>query len=314
MSDGRKVAIVGAGSIGIAWAVTFSRAGWTVAVQDPDRGRLDLVRDEAGDRLARLRRHRLLDDDVDSITARIEPFQDLAGAVSDAAVVVECAPERLELKRGVYEMVLADAPGEAIVTSSTSALKPSDLFSGLAGSDRCLVAHPTNPPYLLPVVELVPSGETSDETLRRAREIFSGVGMAPIVVRAEIEGFVVNRLQGAILREAYCLLRDGVASVDEIDLAVRGGLGRRWALTGPFETADLNTRGGLASHAEKMGPAYARMGAERGQDDPWTEELVAEAASQRRELLPLDEWEKRVLWRDERLMEAETARRGVEDE
>ncbi|MEU9241627.1 3-hydroxyacyl-CoA dehydrogenase family protein [Streptomyces sp. NPDC048385] len=104
------------------------------------------------------------------------------------------------------------------------------------------------------------------------------------------------------MREAYCLLRDGIATVDEIDEVVRSGLGRRWSLIGPFETVDLNTRGGLASHAEKMGPAYARMGAERGQDDPWTPDLVSAAVQQRRTLLPLDRWEERVRWRDEQLM------------
>jgi 3-hydroxyacyl-CoA dehydrogenase len=126
--------------------------------------------------------------------------------------------------------------------------------------------------------------------------------MQPIVVRKEIEGFVFNRLQGALLREAYCLVRDGVASVEEVDRVVRNGLGPRWSIIGPFETADLNTRGGIASHAEKMGPAYARMGAERGQHDPWTPDLVAEVTAARRALLPLEEWEERVAWRDRKLM------------
>ena len=101
-------------------------------------------------------------------------------------------------------------------------------------------------------------------------------------VAREVEGFVFNRLQGAVLREAYCLVRDGVATVADIDRLMRDGLGLRWAAIGPFETVDLNTRGGIAAHAERMGPAYARMGAERGQDDPWTPELVAEVAEQRR--------------------------------
>ncbi|MEL7046173.1 MAG: 3-hydroxyacyl-CoA dehydrogenase family protein, partial [Pseudomonadota bacterium] len=118
----------------------------------------------------------------------------------------------------------------------------------------------------------------------------------------EIEGFVFNRLQGALLREAYCLVRDGIASVDDIDRLVRKGLGLRWSVIGPFETVDLNTRGGIASHAEKLGPAYARMGAERGQHDPWTDELVADVVAQRRELLPLEQWAERVAWRDEAIM------------
>ena len=108
--------------------------------------------------------------------------------------------------------------------------------------------------------------------------------------------------QGALLREAYCLVRDGIATVDDIDEVVRNGLGRRWSFIGPFETADLNTRGGIESHAAKMGPAYERMGAERGQHDPWTPELVADVTAQRRALLDLDDWDERVRWRDRQLI------------
>src|SRR5688500_6615019 len=111
--------------------------------------------------------------------------------------------------------------------------------------------------------------------------------MQPVLVRKEVEGFVFNRLQGALLREAYCLVRNGVASVEDIDRIVRDGLGLRWSVVGPFETADLNNRGGIEAHAEKMGPAYARMGAERGQHDPWTPDLVAKVAAARRRALPL---------------------------
>jgi len=148
----------------------------------------------------------------------------------------------------------------------------------------------------------VPSGYTSQEYVDKAVAIYREAGLKPVVVRKEIEGFLFNRLQGALLREAYCLVRDGVATVDEVDEVVRSGLGRRWSFIGPFETADLNTRGGIESHAQKMGPAYARMGAARSQDDPWTDELVAQVTEQRRGMLPLDEWDERVRWRDAQLM------------
>ena len=123
-------------------------------------------------------------------------------------------------------------------------------------------------------------------------------------VLREVEGFVFNRLQGALLREAYCLVRDGVASVEFVDRVVREGLGRRWAHIGPFETADLNTRGGITAHADRMGPSYARMGAERGQHDSWTPELVARVEVERRAVLPAEAWEARVAWRDRALMRA----------
>ena len=135
--------------------------------------------------------------------------------------------------------------------------------------------------------------------------------MSPVVIRHEVEGFVFNRLQGALLREAYCLVRDGVAGVDDVDRVVRDGLGRRWAVIGPFETADLNTRGGIEAHAEKLGPAYARMGAERGQHDTWTPELVARVAEELHARLPPSQWEARVAWRDEALIALERARRDL---
>ena len=113
----------------------------------------------------------------------------------------------------------------------------------------------------------------------RAEVFFGSVGMVPVTLAREVEGFVFNRLQGALLREAYCLVRDGVVTAEGVDRAVRDGLGRRWAVLGPFETAALNVRGGVAAHAARMGEAYARMGAERGQHDPWTSELIEGVAA-----------------------------------
>jgi 3-hydroxyacyl-CoA dehydrogenase len=135
--------------------------------------------------------------------------------------------------------------------------------------------------------------------------------MSPVLVRREVEGFVFNRLQGALLREAYCLVRDGVASVDDVDRAVRDGLGRRWAFMGPFETAELNTRGGIEEHAKRLGEAYARMGAERGRDEPWAPELVARVAAELHRRLPPNRWEERVAWRDDALVAFERTRREV---
>ncbi|MCP4308970.1 MAG: 3-hydroxyacyl-CoA dehydrogenase, partial [bacterium] len=156
--------------------------------------------------------------------------------------------------------------------------------------------------YLISPVEVVPAPFTDAATVERTRSMLTRAGLQPIVIGKEGEGFAFNRLQGALLREAYCLVRDGVATVDDIDRMVRDGLGLRWSVIGPFETADLNTRGGIAAHAEKLGPAYARMGAERGQHDPWTSELVAGVEASRRRQLPLSEWDDRVAWRDRRLM------------
>jgi 3-hydroxyacyl-CoA dehydrogenase len=222
----------------------------------------------------------------------------------------ECVPEHLDLKRRLFADLDRLAAPAAILASSSSFLSASAFAGDLAGRARCLVVHPGNPPYLLRVAELVPAPFTDAGVIERTVVILTSAGMAPVRLQREIDGFVFNRLQGALLREAYCLVRDGLASVADIDRIVRDGLGLRWSVIGPFETADLNTRGGIAQHAQRMGPAYQRMGRERGQDDPWTGDLVARVVAERRAILPLEEWEERVAWRDRALMALLRCRRG----
>jgi L-gulonate 3-dehydrogenase len=298
----KQVAIIGGGSIGIAFAVVFARAGWPVRLFDPDVQRRNVALDEIGARLLDLTKFDLLDEAVKAVTARVQVVDSIAGAVADTDLVMECAPERIELKRALFAELDAAAPAAAILASASSALTVSSFAADLPGRHRCVIAHPGNPPYLIPVIEIVPAPFTDTEVAERATQLFRDAGLKPVRVAKEVEGFVFNRLQGAVLREAYCLVRDGVATVDDIDTVMREGLGFRWSVIGPFETVDLNTRGGIGSHAQKMGPAYERMGAERGQHDPWTPELVATVEGARRAALPLDQWEARVAWRDTELM------------
>lgn len=300
----RGVAVLGAGSIGVAFAVLFAGRGFPVALYDPVDGALERACSDIAQRLGRLADHNLLSEPMDTVMSRVRFSDALPQAVSGVRFVQECAPERVELKRDLLRRAAAHTGDDVPLASSTSAIVPSILAAELGGdiAPRILVGHPGNPPYVLPVIEVVPSADTAAAVVEQAMALYRDAGLRPVLVRREVEGFLFNRLQGALLREAYCLVRDGVASVDDIDEVVRSGLGRRWSIIGPFETADLNTRGGLASHADKMGPAYARMGAERGQHDPWTPELVAAATEQRRKLLDLADWPDRVRWRDEQLM------------
>lgn len=303
----RPIAIVGAGSIGVAWALTFARGGRDVRVQDPDAERREAVAAELTERLTALDAHGLLTEPVATIAARVTVVAGLGAAVDGVEHVQECAPERVELKRELFAALDANAPADASLASSSSFLPASQFADEVPGHARCLVAHPGNPPHLLPAVELVPAPFTDPAVVDRLAALLESVGMSPVRLKREVDGFVFNRLQGAVLREAYCLVRDGVIDVEDLDRVVRDGLGRRWAVVGPFETVDLNTRGGIAAHAERMGPSYERMGAERGQHDPWTPELVATVDGQRRERLPLDEWDERIAWRDERLLRVAAA-------
>jgi len=308
----RRAGIVGGGSIGVAFAVTFARAGWRVRVFDPSAGRRDAMLAEVRTRLDELVLHGLLDEASGDVTARVEVVDSVQAAVADADLIEECAPERVEIKRDLFAQIDHAARPDAVIASASSFLAASKFVDeSLPGHARCLVAHPGNPPYLIPVIEIVPAPFTSDDATQRAIALFRQAGLKPVLVGREVEGFVFNRLQGAVLREAYCLVRDGVATVDDIDTVMREALGMRWSVMGPFETVDLNTRGGIASHAQKMGSSYGRMGAERGQNDPWTPELVARVEAERRAALPLDEWETRVAWRDRALMNLIRYRRST---
>lgn len=303
------IAVVGAGSIGVAWAIVFARAGMEVILYDPDVARLELARTDLTRRLAALHNHGLLEAAPDALARMVALTDELPVAVRAAHYVQECAPEDVELKRALFEELDQLAPAGAVLASSSSAILPSRLAAAVSDPSRVLVAHPGNPPYLLPVVELVPSPSTANRTLETAHALLESVGMSPICIRREIEGFVFNRLQGAVLREAYCLVRDGVVDAADVDLVMRDGLGRRWAFLGPFETVELNTEGGIPAHARRMGAAYARMGAERGQHDPWTERMVTEVSEAVQDRFPRDQWRDNVLWRDSMLMSIEQLRR-----
>ncbi len=306
-----RIAISGGGSIGVAWALVFARAWHEVALHEPDETRRAEIPADLLGRLEALAAGGLLAEEPAGVAARVGLADTLADAVAGAVHVQECAPERLELKQGLFRELDELATAETTLASSSSALTIGEIAADLPGRARCLVAHPGNPPYLLPVVELVPAAFTAPETVERATALLTDAGMSPVLVRREVEGFVFNRLQGALLREAYCLVRDGVASATDVDRVVRDGLGRRWAVLGPFETAELNTRGGLEAHAEKLGPAYARMGAERGQDDAWTPELVAQVAAELRTHGSPGSWDERVARRDDALIALERARRAT---
>lgn len=317
MQDARPaiaIAIVGAGSIGVAFAIVFARTHHAVRLFDPDAAARERALSTFAARLDDLVEAGLQDRaSIAEVLPRLTVCAELADAVGTADLVIECAPERVEIKRDLFAQLDALTKPDAVLASASSFLAASKFTEDLKGRERCLVLHPGNPPYLIPVLEVVPAPYTSKACVERAMQMSAAAGLKPVLVAREVEGFLFNRLQGAVLREAYCLVRDGVASVEDIDTVMRDGLGMRWSVIGPFETADLNTQGGIASHAVKMGPSYERMGKERGQNDPWTPELVARVEAQRREVLPLDQWQDRVAWRDRALMKVVKLRGESDD-
>ena len=270
----RPVAIIGGGSIGVGWAVVFARGQQQVNVFEPAPRRRQLFPGELRRRLEALADSGLIEEDVSVVADRVSVSADLPEAVGRSCYVQECSPEDADVKRSVFESLDRYSSSDAVLASSSSALPASEIVTGLSCAPRCLIAHPGNPPYLLPVVELVPAPFTDPAVVERADAFLRSVGMIPARLGRELEGFVFNRLQGAVLREAYCLVRDGVAKPEDIDIVMREGLGRRWSVLGPFEVAELNTRGGIDAHARVMGrltPGWVRNAASptRGQTTWW---------------------------------------------
>jgi L-gulonate 3-dehydrogenase len=298
-----KVSIIGSGTIGLGWALVFSRAGNYVKVYDVDQARLDLFWIELLDRLNSLNESDLLDEDIDVLMARISSTLSLGEAVKDSDFIQECAPEKIELKAALFRSIEGSASDDAIIASSSSALKVSSFASNMRTRGRCIVVHPGNPPYLLTVCEVVPAEFTRPEIVSATIAFLEDCGLRPILVKKEIEGFVFNRLQGALLREAYALVRDGVVEPMDIDLVMTEGLGKRWAILGPFGTSALNVQGGIRAHAARMGESYYRMGVDRGQDDPWTLELVNKVANEVEPIFRNEDWAANVRLRDKALME-----------
>ncbi len=251
----RKAGIVGGGVIGGGWAARFLLNGWDVAVFDPSAE----SKRQVGEVLDNARRAlpSLYDKPLPA-EGRIDFCEDLASAVEGADWIQESVPERLELKHEVYAEIEAFAPDRAIIGSSTSGYKPSDLSARAQRPERLLVAHPFNPVYLLPLVEIVPSACTPPEVTGRATRIFSSLGMKPLVVRKEIDAHIADRLLEAVWREALWLIRDGVCNTEELDDAIRYGFGLRWAQMGLFETYRIaGGEAGMKHFMAQFGPALA---------------------------------------------------------
>lgn len=306
-----KITIVGGGLVGRAWAMAYARGGCQVAVWDPSPDVLAQIPGFAEETAASLDQAGLLDSPFAEVAARIATVPDLAEALADCVYVQESAPEDIEVKRKLFAQLDELAPPEAVLASSSSALLPSAISEGLPGRARCLVAHPLNPPYLIPAVEIVPAPWTSEEAMATAETVLREAGQAPIVMRREIDAFVMNRLQGALLDEAFNLVGRGYASTEEIDVAIRDGLAVRWSILGPFETIDLNAPGGVRDYVERYAGIYEGIAAEPEPRVPWSGALLDQVEAERRAVLPAEDIAKRQRWRDQRLMELTAFRQAA---
>jgi 3-hydroxyacyl-CoA dehydrogenase len=296
-----EIAIVGCGLVGRAWAIVFARAGRRVRLYDAESTVLETVRDRISQGLADLKHFGLIDN-PDEVLARIRVERDLKAALAGAAYLQESVFERVDVKRKILAEIDAVIGPDTIVGSSSSGIPASDFTADVGCRARCLIAHPINPPHVIPLVELVPAPWTTPETVSACRALMESVGQVPVELSREVEGFLVNRLQAVLLMEAWRLAEEGYATVADIDRTLADGLGLRWSFMGPFETIDLNAPGGVADYARRLGPLYQRIASSTKEHRTWDETLIAKVEQQRRRELPLDRLPERSAWRDRRLM------------
>jgi len=273
-----KAAIIGGGVIGGGWAARFLLNGWDVAVFDPHPEaprRIDEVLSNARQSFPGLCDVSLPPEGALTIEASIEM------AVAGSDWIQESVSERLDLKHAVFAEIQAYCGEDVIIGSSTSGFKPSDLQQNARRPQQILVAHPFNPVYLLPLVELVPSGSTSADILGAAKQTLTDVGMKPLVVRKEIDAHIADRFLEAVWREGLWLIKDGVATTEEIDDAIRYGFGLRWAQMGLFETYRVaGGEDGMKHFISQFGPALKLPWTKLMDVPELTDELVDTIASQ----------------------------------
>ncbi len=296
-----KIAVIGAGLIGRAWAMVFARASHRVALYDADAGILQANLEVIDTSLSDLQAAGLMDERPIDLRLRIHAAGSLEDALAGATYVQENIRETLEAKRELFTRMDAIAPASTILASSTSTIPASQISEPVKGRARCLVAHPVNPPHLVPLVELSPAPWTSADTVQRARALLEAAGQVPILVKKEVQGFILNRLQAALVCEAMRLFEDGYASAEDIDKCVKNGLGLRWSFMGPFETIDLNAPGGVVDYAARYGQLMCEINHSQVAR-PWREEALKLLEGERRKDVPADALGSRAAWRDRRLM------------
>lgn len=295
-----RVAVIGAGLIGRAWAVVFADAGHDVVMYDTDpacrNGLPEAVRAEC----EILHRHGLMADS-DAVQRRLTTTDDLSHAVRAAEFIQENGPERIEVKQALFAELDRLAPADTPIASSTSAIPASRFTQALAGRHRCFVGHPVNPPHLVRLVEICGAPWTSEAILDKTHDLYAGCGMVPVRIKTEKRGFVLNRLQGAVLAEALRLLDEDVISVEDLDKTMKDGLGMRWAFMGPFETIELNAPEGAEDYFRRYCGLYRDMAETPPGPGVFDEAVTRSIVSKWQTKLAQDDILPRTKWRNERL-------------
>ncbi|XP_030742473.2 lambda-crystallin homolog [Echinops telfairi] len=255
------VVILGSGLIGRSWAMLFASGGLQVKLYDVEPQQVTSALESMRKEMELLEQSGALKGSLGAQEqlSLISGCPDLQTAVEGAMHIQECVPENLELKQKTFALLDGIVDDTVVLSSSTSCLLPSKLFAGLTHVKQCIVAHPVNPPYYVPLVELVPHPETDPATVDRTYALMKKIGQSPVRILKEIDGFALNRLQYAVISEAWRLVDEGAVSPGDVDLVMSDGLGMRYAFMGPLETMHLNADG-------KVSSLWGSDGAQRSMD------------------------------------------------
>ena len=298
----KKVALIGCGLIGQSWAISFLNAGFGVSLFDPVKGITAQAKKKIEAKLGDLQKNGLIKKtNVSDYLDKIHLAEDLPSAVRGSFYVQESGPEDLKIKKELTKTIDAATPDNIPIASSTSGIPASLYASEVKGKHRCIVAHPINPPHLIPAVEIVPAPFTSETTTQTVKEIIISIKKEPLELKKEISGFVVNRLQGALLSEAFKLAKDGIASAEDIDKAISEGLGLRWSFMGPFQTIHLNAPEGIAGYVKRYEKMYGEMFNKL--DIEWSSVVKLGLEEELLKLYQLSDREKHEKYRDTKLAE-----------
>lgn len=305
-----KVAIIGSGLVGKSWAMIFASAGYKVTLYDILDSQVSAALTNIASELVQFEKDGVIRGTISAAdqTKLISGSSNLSDCIKDCVYVQECVPENLELKVKVWGQIDEFVNNDnAILASSSSCIVPSKISPEMKHKEQFIVAHPVNPPYHAPMVELVPASWTRQDIRDNARSMMTKIGQVPVSLSREMPGFVLNRMQYALLNECFRLVLDDVVSADDLDVVMRDGLGLRYAFMGPMETIHLNALG-LKKYCETYGETISNVSKTMG-DIPsaWLMETEEDKAKieklheQMIALIPLEKHGERCLLRDKRL-------------
>ncbi|XP_023332864.1 lambda-crystallin [Eurytemora carolleeae] len=309
MSGKGSVGIVGSGLIGKSWAMIFASVGYEVKLFDVEPSQVSTALENIKSELLEFEEAGTLRGTLPAVEQGklITGTSSLKDCVQDAIYIQECVPENLELKIKVWTEIDGLVDETTILGSSTSCIVPSLISEKLKNRERFIVAHPCNPPYHTPMVELVPAPWTNQETRDTTRELMSAIGQGPVSLSRELPGFVLNRIQYALLNECWRLIRDGIVSPQDLDVVMKDGMGMRYALMGPMETIHLNADG-TQNYCDRYGETIFNVSSDSGPvPTGWKQESEADRAEVAAlhaalcETVPLEKLYERRVWRDKGL-------------